>query len=381
MSPWRAIYAIALVAMVGFLGWWAIAAELERRAPPFEGTAAERLSRAPLDGDAFADLAVAMRALPDQNAVLEMHEIASRRDPRDLRIRAWLVNHFLRVGAYPAALEHLDVILRLSPEIRPTLTQMMAGWADDQSFAAALAAQLRHEPIWLNAMLTAFRHDVTSPGASAVFLALRDSGDLNEAQTSYWLDALMSAGRWDEARRYWASGLPRDAGEPVPLVYNGSFEQPSSQQGFDWRTGRQKGSYTEFEATEGSDGQAAHMVFSGRPVDLADIEQALAMAAGDYVLSMRLRAVALRSDQGLRWIVICHGQSRPIAQGGAIEGTFEWRPAQLTFSVPESGCPGQWLRLDNPAPQGSASSVSGDLWVDDVELSGPVEVTRSSREP
>lgn len=377
MSPWRVAYAIALIAMVGFLGWRVIASELDRRAPPFEGTTAERLSRNPLDGDAFADLAVAMRGSEDQAAVLEMHRIAARRDPRDLRIRAWLADYFLRAGNYPAAMEQLDVMLRLEPELRTDLTPMMAVWTDDLKFAKALAAQLSDEPVWYGTMLAALRKNITREGIGAVFQVLREAGALDDAQTGYWLDALLNAGKWDAAYKYWASGMPDVARGSLPLLYNGDFEQEPSQQGFDWRTGRRSGSFAEFEPVDRASGQAAHLVFSGRPVDLADLEHALVLPPGIHVIEMRQRAVALRSDQGLRWTVTCHDRSRPIGAGERLEGTFDWRRGSFVVTVPGSNCPGQWLRLENPAPRGSASSVSGELWVDDVTVSGEGPDSRS----
>lgn len=382
MSPGRVLYAVVLVAMVGFLGWRVIAAELDRRAPPFESTAAERLSRDPLDGDAFSDLAVEMRTTStDQAAILEMHRIAARRDPRDLRIRAWLVDHHLRAAEYGEVMVHLDIILRLDPELRATLMPMMVTWAGDPAFATVLAAKLDQDPTWLPAMLAALRKDIAHPGSAAVFAALRESGTLDEAQTGYWLDALINSGNWELAHRHWARGLSPDGSGEVPLLYNGGFERKPTNQGFDWRTGRRSGSYTEFEPADGAEGQAAHLVFSGRPVDMADLEQALALPAGSYALTMRLRAVALRSDQGLRWTITCHGQSRPIATGEPIEGTFGWRGARLAVDVPAEGCPGQWLRLDNPAPSGSASSVSGELWVDAMDVAASATDLRSPGGP
>lgn len=373
MSAPRILLGLALLAMVGLLGYHVLAASTPAPGDREALTPRERLQQAPLDGDAFADLAVALRDKGDAEATYAMHRIASRRDPRDLRIHTWLAEQLLRTGDYAAALEHLDVVLRLETDTQQTLLPLMAQWADDPAFAEALAARLRGGADWRGGMMGALRAGIQRPGAGAVFAALRESGHIEEAELSYWLDALMAAGEWGLAYSYWASSLDLASGEALPMLYNGDFERPPSQQGFDWRTGLRPGSYTEFEPAAGARGQAAHMVFSGRPVDLADLEQALALQPGRYRLSMRLRAVSLRSDQGLRWTLTCEGQPNPLAIGAPIEGTFDWRTASMDFLVPKTGCPGQRLRLDNPAPPGSASSVSGDLWVDDLRLrTGPL---------
>ena len=64
----------------------------------------------------------------------------------------------------------------------------------------------------------------------------------------------------------------------------------------------------------------------------------------------------------------------PVAQPGptrnstsdALSGDFDWRRFVFAFEVPSEACDGQWLRLDNPAPGGSAGIVTGDLWIDDL---------------
>lgn len=367
MTVLRVAFGVALVAMVGVIGYRVVSAGPEEQ-PADTTSTTDRLHAAPLDGDAFADLAVAMRNEGDPEATLALHRIAERRDPRDLRIRVWLAERLLRAGKYGEALEQLDVVLRLSPEARATLPTLMVQWTDDPDFATALATKLREDTSWRAGVIGALRADIERHGVGAIFAALRKSGDLDDAELTRWLDALMQAGKWGLAYSYWASALDLPPGAALPMLYNGGFEQAPSQQGFDWRTERHAGTYTEFEPGQGAHGNAAHLVFHGRPVEAADLEQALALAPGRYDVSMRMKAAALRSDQGLQWIVVCHGQSRPLTAGERLEGSFDWRGSVLEFEVPEASCPGQWLRLSNPAPGGSASSVSGDLWVDDMTL-------------
>lgn len=367
MTVLRVAFGFVLVAMVGIVGYRVVSTGPDEL-PADTLSTAERLRVAPLDGDAFSDLAVAMREKGDPEATLVLHEIAERRDPRDLRIRVWLAERFLRAGEYQEALEQLDVVLRLSPEARATLPALMVQWTDDPDFATALAAKLGDETAWRAGMIAALRADIERQGVGAIFAALRESGDLDDAELTRWLDALMQAGKWGLAYSYWASALDLQPGAALPMLYNGGFEQAPSQQGFDWRTERHSGTYTEFEPGQGAHGNAAHLVFHGRPVEAANLEQALALSPGRYEVSMRVKAAALRSDQGLHWVVVCHGQPRPLASGERFEGSFGWRESTFEFEIPGGSCPGQWFRLGNPAPGGSASSVSGDLWIDDMVL-------------
>lgn len=368
MSLSRSLLAVALVAMVGILGYRVVAAGpgSEAQDPPEDPV--ERLAAAPLDGAAFGELAIASQAGGNAAATRKLHEIAVRRDPRNLHVRAWLADQYLRAGDYPEALEHLDVVLRLSPAARKNLPPSMVEWASDPAFAEALVATLGTRPSWRRDMDKALRAAVQQPGAGAVFAGLNASGDLNHKEVARWLDALMRAGSWGLAYSHWASALHLAPGEPLPMLYNGGFERPATQRGFDWRTERRSGTYTEFAPTEGANGNAAHLVFHGRPVSLANLEQALALPPGRYRISMRVKAIGLRTDQGLRWTLACQGRSGPLATGERLDGSFGWRETSLEFEIPAGDCAGQWLRLVNPAPRGSTQIVSGELWVDDMAV-------------
>jgi hypothetical protein len=368
MSVGRIAHGVLLAALAAFLGWRVIAAELQRRAPPFEGTAAERLSRAPLDGDAFSDLALAEREGRDPVAMVPLHEIAARRDPRDLRVRAWLADQYMRAGDYPAAMAQIDVLLKLERQYREAVPPMMAIWAEDPAFARVLADKLRQDPPWSRTMMDVLQKEVRRPGASGVLAALRASGDMDEAETGRLLEALMRAGQWDVAYSQWEDAVTGPGGPALPLLYNGDFEQVPSAQGFDWRTPRRPGSYVEFQPADGAQGRAAHVVFLGRPVDYADLEHPLALPAGAYVLRFRARAIGLRTAQGLQWTVTCSGPPRALGSSEPLDGSFEWRDIAVPLTVPAEGCPGQWLRLANPAPRGSARIVSGEAWFDDMRI-------------
>lgn len=367
MTPGRLLYAGILAGAVALLGYRVLseAAEGDRVLPE---DAIERLEAAPLDGDAFGDLAVASQSAGDAADALALHTIAARRDPRDLRVRAWLADVHMRSGDYPEALEQIDAVLRLSRDARKVLPPLMVQWSDDPGFAEALVTVLRSRPEWRRDMDKALRENILRPGASAVFAGLDASGGIDDKEAARWIESLLHAGNWGLAYSFWAGRLDLAPGEPLPMLYNGGFEQAPTQQGFDWRTERRSGTYTEFGPAEGANRDAAHLVFHGRPVAYANLEQAMVLPPGRYRLSMRTKAVALRTDQGLRWSLTCHGRSRPQATGERLDGSFEWREEVLEFEIPTEQCPGQWLRIENPAPRGTARMVSGELWIDDMTL-------------
>jgi hypothetical protein len=178
---------------------------------------------------------------------------------------------------------------------------------------------------------------------------------------------MLKDGRWSQAYARWVGTFATPPGT-LPMVYDGGFEQEPSGIGFDWQRERTSGVTSRFEAIPGANGEhAAHFRFIGVPAAGGDLAQPLLLAPGRYRLELRARAEFLQSDEGLQWTVRCADGS-PLGSVGPLEGSFEWTPWSAGIAVPAEGCPGQWLRLENPAVGGSARQVAGDLWIDDVRM-------------
>lgn len=322
------------------------------------------LANSPLRGQAFRILAQVAERRGDAAQALRLYQIASRRAPRDLPSRAWLAQHYLQQGQYPAALAQIDSLLRMSPgraaAINPVLVQM----AQEPAFADALAHMLAGNPPWRDGTLAALRHPkIGNPEAAGrIMQALQAQGGLSQDEYDRWLDSLMAQGRWGEAYARWASGVPKPDGR-LPLLYNGDFRQPPSNTGFDWRVKRVPGVLLDFVPDAGIRGQAAYLNFLDRRVPEGGLSQPLLLGPGHYRLGFRARATALRSEMGLQWQVVCAGSGMILARSDPLQGNMGWTGFQMEFSVPPTGCPGQWLRLVNPVPAGAAQRISGELWL------------------
>ena len=77
---------------------------------------------------------------------------------------------------------------------------------------------------------------------------------------------------------------------------------------------------------------------------------------------MRQRTDGLRSDAGLEWIVAC-SDGRVLGRSERFGGSADWHTLNTPVQVPED-CPGQWLRLRNPAPTERTRVTEGRLWID-----------------
>ena len=331
-------------------------------------TARRLLAAEPLEGRGFRVLAAVARKSGDDAQALALYGIAAKRSPRDLAARAWLAEHYLARGQYRAGLAQIDAILRKAPYRERFLLPRMARLASDPEFASELAELLARRPLWRASLLSTLEKE--NPGAADVVISgLAQHGGLTVAETDEWLNRLMRQGRWAEAYGQWTAMLP--AGQPaLAAVYNGDFAALPSSRGFDWRKNRLPGvdlSFVPDAAPRGS-GFTAHATFRDRPVAALNLEQPLLLRPGNYRLSVRMRAHTLDSEQGLEWWVACDGAPGPIGSSSGIGGTFAWRIVEADVRIPPTGCGGQWLRLQNPAPGGAAQKVKGELWFDDVSI-------------
>lgn len=330
-------------------------------------TARRVLTGEPGQGDAFGMLALAAVERGDANAD-RLVEIAIQRAPRSLDVRTQAMVAALRSNDLEAGMKQLDAMLRLSPRRGQVLYPAMAQQTADPRFSEVLVDALAQRPPWRRAFLASLAGKDTAPGAmDRVYAGLQKRGALSEPEVKRWLNLKLRDGRWGEAYAHWIGTLdPKPA--QLPTVYNGGFEQPPSSMGFDWHEGRSAGVFTTLEPVAGAGGaQAAHFHFIGRPAAGGGLRQPLLLAPGRYQLALRAKAEFLRSDRGLQWIVRCAG-GKIIAELGPLDGSFDWERRTTHFTVPTENCPGQWLELRNPAVRGSAQSVSGDLWVDDLAI-------------
>lgn len=334
--------------------------------------AARRLLQVePAEGRGYRVLAQVAAARKQPDRARELYRIAVRRAPRDLPARAWLAQDALERGDLADALVHVDQVLTLSPNAAGSVFPVLVQLSGDAAFAEALAATLAKRPSWRAGLLSALRHPTTgnSSNADAVLAALQRRGGLDAEESAAWIESLLRDGRWGEAHARWAAPRVAD-GQPLPLLYNGDFAQAPSGQGFDWRQPAVAGAILEFESAP-SGGRALHARFLGRRIAGPLLEHALLLAPGNYTLTFRRRLEGLRSDNGLEWSIVCAEQGGAVlGRSQPLNGSRGWQAEELAFTVPASGCSGQWLRFGNAGQAQAGQLVSGDVWLSSLAIHG-----------
>ncbi len=330
------------------------------------------LARYPLAGAPYTVLARQAAAAGDGELAERLMQIAVRRDPRQRYSHAWLADRMVMRGDFAGALYHFDQILRLSPRQLHTLMPALLSVAKHPGGRAAMTDWLgTHAPEWRDRFLTAWAVQAPSEQQlDEMFDALRGSDHpLTANERSQWVTRLVAQGRVAKAHYLWIDGLPEEQRTRVGNVFDGGFELPPSDGGFGWRIGRVPGAIIRLQSGGGVEGQNALVVeFQNRRVPFNHVRQLLALPPGDYRLIGRARLDDLRSERGLKWIVACSNGATPLIESEKFSGRRVWTHFSAEFTVPDGGCPAQWLELRIDARSAAEQWVGGRAWFDSLRI-------------
>jgi hypothetical protein len=300
-----------------------------------------------------------------------LYGIAAHRGPRDLPSLAWVAQHELEDGEYAAALANIDQMLRVEPEVAERLKQTMMAIAAHPDAQKEMARLLRQKPPWRKEFLT--RLISQYPDGSRLFPLMEQlragPGGLTVQETGWWIARLAHDGQWGVAYLTWVQSLDPEASVRIGNVYNGGFELPPSQTGFDWQFRDVPGArISRAEAVGAGEKLALRVEFEDRRVPFANVRQLLALAPGDYRFRGRVRLDDLRTERGLVWTLTCANNKTKLGESEAFSGRRDWREFETEFSVPAERCGGQWLTLRLPSRIPAEQRIGGVAWFDDLAI-------------
>lgn len=336
-----------------------------------EPAARAAIRAAPLDGRGYRLLAQQAELGGDLVSARAQYSLAAARGPRDLPTQRWLVNDALTRGDYAKALAHIDLMLRVQPELVRFLSPVLADLSTHATAQPEVARILLREPPWRSDFVR--RLMGLKPDSAALFGLMerlrRSPAGLSDQELSDWLDRLVGDRQWGSAYLVWVDSLAPEARLRIGNVYNGSFESEPSHSGFDWRFVRVPGAQvSRAQVTGAKDHLALRVAFEGRRVPFKDVRQLLALAPGTFRLDGQVRLDDLRSERGLVWTLTCAEDGRLIAETEPMSGRREWRKFSLDFEVPVTDCGGQWLTLRIPARIPAEQLIGGVAWFDDLQI-------------
>ena len=325
--------------------------ELQLSGDPSAATEADALAafrRAPLSEVPM--LIAARRAVDREDGARAERLVseAARRNPRSRYALLLKLDQQVRSGRAAEAAGTMAVLTRSFPDAGPLLTAQLALMAANPETRGAVREVMATDPQLRAAVL----EQLARQGADAD--TILDLAGQPEGGTPAWqrilLERLVDRGDVAEAQRVWQrlSGVrPPDP----PGIYDPDFAGLPGAPPFNWNLETSGEGFAE-RADRGLHGE-----YYGRG-NARMASQLLVLPPGTYRLSFTADGRAESEDGKIAMTVSCHpgtltGLEIPITDVGGSPSEFE-----AEFTVPASGCPGQWLRVE-----GSVSEFPKDQQV------------------
>lgn len=333
------------------------------------------LAENPAQAGALLALAQGFESDGDAAQATGAYAAALELAPMDRRVLALASAHFLRKDD-PRGLEFLARLATHYPDTRPQAFPAMADILASGRHRQAWVRVIAGNPDWLGPFLAnACTRGVDTEVLVPVLLDRAGKTGATPAETNCLIDRLRKDDRWEEAYHLWLNLLPRERLANVGHVFNGGFENDPGGAGFDWipqqAAERQAGHLVEIRQTPNAVGKRAlRVAYNGNRQSGLPVRQYLALPAGEYELTGRVRTEAIKAVRGIHWTVRCIQAGKVLgilASSERFMGSGEWRPFSMQVSVGES-CRGQVLQLEPAGVEGAVAFVSGTAWFDEIAL-------------
>ena len=181
---------------------------------------------------------------------------------------------------------------------------------------------------------------------------------LDPAAVSSYIKQLKAAHSWADGYALWLTLH----GRALPLLYNGSFDQPFLDDGFDWEVPRQLSAGREGAVVDRTGAEERGAIldirFTGRAISVPMIQQFVFTGAGRYQMKGDYRTREMHLEQGLSWFVRCASDTKAVAgQSEALLDTSgAWQQFKFDFVVPPTCGPVAVVQLE---PTAKAEATAG----------------------
>ena len=351
----------------------------------------------PTDARVYIALAELWAAAGRQPAAVKLAELADILGPVNSLVLAQSADFWQSQGRPDRMLPHWSqLLLARRTTVASVFYPELLSLAEDPNQQALLLPLLKNPPTWWSSFFVYAAREAQHTD-TVVFLYQnrqreappssdhKNKKDLKEEQDEKnqqneqdaYLNRLWQNARWTEAHTAWLNGLDERQRKELSNLYNGGFELPISNVGFDWTITTARGATIETVPTYGIHGERAlHVVFDGQRVRFQHIFQYLMLEPGQYQLQGRTRPDNLRTTRGLRWRMYCIPFGKPdesslLAESNRFLGSDEWRLFTVDFTVPTKNCAAQLLRLELEGRATLDFEIQGGIWFDDLAIIQP----------
>jgi len=369
-----------------------------------EGTSARAVSSAtravnlaPWRYDLRLILAAAQDLSGDRAAAEESLREAINLAPNNAEVHWRLANLLVRENRLGASLDHFRAAVTANPTRLPSTLNLVWSVSGGRFEAVDVVAGAKPETS-LKLALFLLRQERLEEAAQ-VFSRIDRQARLRSAETTNFLNALISAGKAEQSRRLWAELAKEKLDGALPLIWNGGFEENLArvQSGFDWQITSSKYAAVAIDPDGGHTGsRSLRMDFAG--VDTTTLngefkQSVLVRPGARYRLECFVKtrglitpvistatstaaavaAAAVAVAEGLRLVVVNSASSSAVAMTAPINaGTSGWQSLSVDFVAPrdvETGAKMLEIRIQRRPRFSYDEPTSGVIWFDDFSLS------------
>jgi hypothetical protein len=335
------------------------------------GWAEAALAGDPTEPRALRLLGQVAHAAGDEARARALMAAAGRRSVQESWAAHWLLKDAYDRKDYAGALRYADALLRTRTQALPHVLPVLGRMAETPEAVDGLEKLLAANPPWRRAFFSALPRAVTDARTPLrLLLAVRQTPDAPTlADIREYVQLLMQHKLYDLAYYAWLQFLPASQLAGAGALFNGGFELVPSGLPFDWSVGDGKGATAEIAERPDRPGERALLIGLGPGrVEFSGAAQTLMLPPGAYRLQVSHRG-ELIGPRGLVWRIACADGGPPLGQSPMILGAVPvWKEMEVAFTVPQTGCRAQHLRLVLDARMPSEQLVSGSVWLDDMRI-------------
>lgn len=325
----------------------------------------------PADGRLYLALGRYWEQQGDSDKAAKLVTIAGDLAPMRDWVQLGAAEFWLRQGHLDKALAHWSVALDLRPSLRPHLYPILLRLAQNPETLPSFMAILKEPPEWWEDFFAYVADNAVSSDTARVFFKARQEGDHRPTDEEYrvYMARLQRDGQWLELYITWIGSLDAQRLSALGNLYDGGFELPFTNSGFDWYVKDVRGVKVETASTYGVRGnKALHVVFQGLRVRFRHLYQFLLLEPGRYRLRGWARPDGLQTENGLQWTISCAAGGVPLGSSERFLGTDQWRSFTVDFEVPEENCQVQLLRLELAGRAALDFEANGAAWFDGLAI-------------
>jgi hypothetical protein len=334
----------------------------------------------PLNARALRILAQLAAASGDTAHATRLMQAAADRSLAESVALFWLMQKSFEAHDDVKTIVYADAFLRKRPQFMPHALPFLASMAEgnEERSTQALKKALIANPPWRGsffANLPRYTRDARTSLNLLLGLKQTQTPPTTRELGSY-LNSLLSGKRYELAYYTWLQFLPAAELGTIGYVNNAGFETSPSGLPFDWAIRQGTGATIDIATLPGeAEGHGLLIELGPGRADFQGVTQVLLLAPGSYRLEGKLKGES-RGKRGLRWTMRCAATHKSIAEGPMFVGVEpKWADFEFGFTVPDSGCRAQQLRLQLAARSASEQLVNGSVWYDDLHISREQEAS------